>query len=211
MGTLKVNNIQSTTDGSVTFPQGSINSSNSNITGNLTVGGVILADDSNNVTTTPPITFTGDTDTGIGRSADNTLDLITGGQPRFRIEPTGQIKSVYESQVGTPYNTTLHNGYLCRAWVFANSSSVIQASGNVSTITDHGTGEYTVTFLVAMPDANYSESIGIGSPSPNVTAGTIIAEMRSDGSKSASAIRFTVIVVSSGTKVDEAISVMVFR
>jgi hypothetical protein len=44
-----------------------------------------------------------------------------------------------------------------------------------------------------------------------VTGGTIIAEMRSDGSKSASAIRFTVIVVSSGSKVDEAISVMVFK
>lgn len=139
------------------------------------------------------------------------IDLITNSQPRLRIEATGQIKATYESQVGTDYNTTLHNGYLCRAWVFANISSVIQASGNVSSITDHGTGDYTVNYTIAMPDANYAESIGIGSPSPNVTGGTIIAEMRSDGSKSASAIRFTVIVTSSGTKVDEAISLMVFR
>ena len=62
-----------------------------------------------------------------------------------------------------------------------------------------------------MPDTNYAESIGIGSPSPNITAGTVIAEMRSDGSKTASSIRFTVIVIGSNTKVDEAISLMVFR
>ena len=181
------------------------------VSSDITIGGVLIADDSTNVTTAPPITFTGDTNTGIGRSAADTLDLITNGNSRFRLESTGQIKAVYESQVGTDYNTTLHNGYLCRAWVFADSSSAVQASGNVSTITDNGTGDYTVNYTVAMPDANYAESIGIGSPSPNVTGGTVIAEMRSDGSKSASSIRFTVIVISSGTKADEAISLMVFR
>jgi hypothetical protein len=176
---------------------------------NLTIGGVIYADD-DTTANTPVISFTGDTNTGIGRSAADTIDLITNGNSRFRIESTGQIKAVYESQEGTDYNTTLHNGYLCRAWVFANSSSVIQASGNVSTITDNNTGDYTVNFTVAMPDVNYVESIGIGSPSPNVTAGTVIAEMRSDGSKSAGSLRFTVYIVG-GSKVDEAISVMVFR
>ena len=171
---------------------------------------IVYLDDDTTVNT-PVISFIGDTNTGMGRSASDTLDLITNGSSKLRIESTGQIKAVFESEIGTDYNTTLRNGYFCRAWVFANSSSVIQASGNVSSITDHGTGDYTVTFTVAMPDANYAESIGIGSPSPNVTAGTIIAEMRSDGSKTASAIRFTVIVTSNGSKVDEAISLMVFR
>lgn len=180
------------------------------VSGNTTIDGVTYLDD-DTTANTPVLSFTGDTNTGIGRSAADTLDLITNGNSRFRLESTGQIKAVYESQVGTDYNTTLHNGYLCRAWVFANSSSAVQASGNVSTITDNGTGDYTVNYTVAMPDANYAESIGIGSPSPNVTGGTVIAEMRSDGSKSASSIRFTVIATSSGTKVDEAISLMVFR
>jgi hypothetical protein len=31
----------------------------------------------------------------------------------------------------------------------------IRASGNVSSITDNGTGDYTVNFTTAMPDANY--------------------------------------------------------
>lgn len=173
-----------------------------------TFSGVIYADD-DTTANTPVISFTGDTNTGIGRSAADTIDLVTGGVSRAKLNSTGQQSSVIPDLSGS--NTNLFNEYKCRAWVFANSSSAVQASGNVSTITDNGTGDYTVNYTIAMPDANYAESIGIGSPSPNVTGGTVIAEMRSDGSKSASSIRFTVIVTSSGSKVDEAISLMVFR
>ena len=127
------------------------------VTGNTTVDGVIYADDSTTANT-PVISFTGDTNTGMGRSAADTLDFITNGNSRFRIESTGQIKAVYESQVGTDYNTQLDNGYLCRAWVNFNGTGTVAigASGNVSSITDNGTGEYSINFTTAMPDANYS-------------------------------------------------------
>ncbi len=48
--------------------------------------------------------------------------------------------------------------YGCRAWVnFDGTGTVtIRASGNVSSITDNGTGNYTINFTTAMPDANYS-------------------------------------------------------
>ncbi len=48
--------------------------------------------------------------------------------------------------------------YLCRAWVNFNGTGTvaIRASGNVSSITDNGTGDYTVNFTTAMPDANYA-------------------------------------------------------
>jgi hypothetical protein len=48
--------------------------------------------------------------------------------------------------------------YACRAWVNFNGTSTvaIRASGNVTSITDNGTGDYTVNFTTAMPDANYS-------------------------------------------------------
>jgi hypothetical protein len=142
------------------------------VSSDITIGGVIVADDSTNVTTAPPITFTGDTNTGIGHSAADTLDLVTGGQPRFRIEPTGQIKAVYESQVGTDYNTQLDNGYLCRAWVNFNGTGTvaIRASGNVSSITDNGTGDYTVNFASPMPDSNYSVNINARAGSGYVTS-----------------------------------------
>jgi hypothetical protein len=48
--------------------------------------------------------------------------------------------------------------FACRAWVNFNGQGTvaIRASGNVSSITDNGTGDYTVNFTTAMPDANYS-------------------------------------------------------
>ena len=54
------------------------------------------------------------------------------------------------------------NGTLCRAWVNFNGSSTvaIRASFNVGSITDNGTGDYTVNFSNALSDANYSVSFG---------------------------------------------------
>jgi hypothetical protein len=48
--------------------------------------------------------------------------------------------------------------YTCRAWVNFNGTGTvaIRASGNVSSITDNGTGFYTVNFGTAMPDSNYA-------------------------------------------------------
>ena len=48
--------------------------------------------------------------------------------------------------------------YACRAWVNFNGTGTvaIRASGNVSSITDNGVGDYTVNFTTAMPDANYA-------------------------------------------------------
>lgn len=51
--------------------------------------------------------------------------------------------------------------YKCRAWVNFNGTGTvaIRASGNVSSITDNGTGDWTVNFTNALADANYSVSI----------------------------------------------------
>jgi hypothetical protein len=40
----------------------------------------------------------------------------------------------------------------------------INASGNVSSITDNGVGLYTVNFTTAMPDKNYSYGFGFSYP-----------------------------------------------
>ena len=47
--------------------------------------------------------------------------------------------------------------YGCRAWVNFNGSGTvaIRESGNVSSITDNGTGSYDVNFAVAMVDTKY--------------------------------------------------------
>lgn len=50
--------------------------------------------------------------------------------------------------------------YGARAWVNFNGTGTvaIRASGNVTSITDNGTGDYTVNLTTAMADANYSIS-----------------------------------------------------
>ena len=47
--------------------------------------------------------------------------------------------------------------YSARAWVNFNGTGTvaINASGNVSSITDNGVGKYTVNFTTAMSDASY--------------------------------------------------------
>lgn len=48
--------------------------------------------------------------------------------------------------------------YACRAWVNFNGTGTvtIRAAGNVTSVTDVGTGNYTVNFTTAMPDTNYT-------------------------------------------------------
>lgn len=75
----------------------------------------------------------------------------TNNVERLRIASDGQQSSVI------PGGSVLYPEYKCRAWVNFNGTGTvaIRASGNVSSITDNGVGEYTVNFTNAMPDANY--------------------------------------------------------
>jgi hypothetical protein len=63
--------------------------------------------------------------------------------------------------------------YGARAWVIFNGTGTpsIYASGNVTSITDNGTGDYTITFTTALPSANYSVALTVdnsGSSAPNI-------------------------------------------
>ena len=60
--------------------------------------------------------------------------------------------------------------YACRAWVNFNGTGTvaINGSGNVSSITDNGTGNYTVNFTTAMPDATYAV-VASGAPTATPT------------------------------------------
>lgn len=48
--------------------------------------------------------------------------------------------------------------YTCKAWVNFNGlgTVAIRSSGNVNSITDNGTGDYTINFTNAMSDENFS-------------------------------------------------------
>lgn len=81
----------------------------------------------------------------------------------------------------------------CVAWVNFNGTGTvaIRASGNVSSITDNGTGDYTINFTNALPDANYA-ALPVASTSTGAVGNTAITANVSGAAttpKTAAAIR----------------------
>lgn len=67
------------------------------------------------------------------------------------------------SGVTFPDSTSMQTGQqACKAWVNFNGTGTvaIRDSYNVSSITDNGTGYYTVNFTTAMTDTNYCAVCG---------------------------------------------------
>ena len=64
-------------------------------------------------------------------------------------------------KTNTIKNTDDVEMYLAKAWVNFNGQGTvaIRAAGNVSSITDNGTGDYTMNFTTAMSDANYGSAV----------------------------------------------------
>lgn len=71
--------------------------------------------------------------------------------------------------------------YGCRAWVNFNGTGTvaIRASGNISSITDLGTGSYRLNFSNAMPDVNYSV-IGSSTSAVGVSVSFVVTSFRRD-------------------------------
>ncbi len=89
-----------------------------------------------------------------------------GGTQTTLMAANSSVDFVYRQANATWYRTSapaLGNVgtapvYAARAWVNFNGTGTvaIRASGNISSITDNGTGAYTLNFTTAMPDANYA-------------------------------------------------------
>jgi hypothetical protein len=88
---------------------------------------------------------------GFIREAENLpITFSTNNIERARITAGGDLQ--FNSGYGS-----VATAYGCRAWVnFDGFSGAIRGSGNVSSVTYNGTGQSTVNFATAMPDANYS-------------------------------------------------------
>jgi hypothetical protein len=80
-----------------------------------------------------------------------------------RASSTNGLPVMTDRQPGTEL-TGAAPVFACRAWVNFNGTGTvaIRGSGNVSSITDLGTGDYRVNLATAMPDANYAAVISGG-------------------------------------------------
>ena len=115
------------------------------------------------LTSTDWNTFNGKVTVGgaLGTPSSGTLTNCT--FPTLNQNTTGSSATVTGNATGSTFGFNSGYGsvataYGCRAWVNFDGTGTpaIRASGNVSSITDNGTGDYTVNFTTAMPDANYS-------------------------------------------------------
>lgn len=106
---------------------------------------------------------------------------------------------------------SMATAYGCRAWVNFNGNGTvaIRASGNVSSITDNGVGDYTVNFTNSMPDANYTVvALGMAALGDNSTLRGI--EQR--GNLAAGSARFLCLNGSNAVAYDaDYVNVAVFR
>ena len=89
--------------------------------------------------------------TTVSSIASTTVTLSANANATLSGDPIGfydNTKALSPGSVG---------GQLCKAWVNFNGTGTvaIRASYNVSSITDNGTGDYTVNFTTALTDANY--------------------------------------------------------
>jgi len=95
------------------------------------------------------------------------MALGTANTERMRLDSSSNLQ--FNSGYGS-----VATAYGCRAWVNFNGTGTvaIRASGNVSSITDNGVGNYTINFTTAFPDANYASLVNTQGSS----TGSIVGE-----------------------------------
>lgn len=100
--------------------------------------------------------------------------------------------------------------YTARAWVNFNGQGTvgIRAAGNVSSITDSGTGSYTINFMSQMPDANYAL---IGTSRETVSTGICVVVDRADVTRTTFAAAIQTIVPGAGLHDSAYNNVAIFR
>jgi len=168
------------------------------------------------------VTLNASTSTGLVQSADTSgeINLQSNGTTVLGVTSTGTSVTGTQSVSG---NLSFNSGYGssavaygCRAWVDFNGTSTvaIRGSGNVTSITDHGTGQYTVNLTTSLPDTNYAIVTSCGTPGTakmsadinNVGDGPF-----TDSPPTVSSLRFAVTRYDSAAADSKYVSVAVFR
>jgi hypothetical protein len=95
----------------------------------------------------------------MGLGADNVFRIggWSASNNCFQLDGSGNATILGNLLFNSGYGSAA-TAYGCRAWVNFNGTGTvaIRGSGNVSSITDNGTGDYTVNFTTALADTNYA-------------------------------------------------------
>ena len=152
----------------------------------ITVGGKVVDDPTRNVTSQ----VSNATETLAGKAKIATTAIAQAGVNDTDFLTPLKLRDALNANGSAPM-------YACRAWVNFNGTGTvtIRASGNVSSITDNGTGDYTVNFTTSMPDVNYvvteTHSSNSGQHAASLTllsTGSVRLKFSSDASNSYPAV-----------------------
>ena len=121
------------------------------------------------------------TNAAIGTSTNHQFSLLQNNTEGLTVDTSKNLQ--FNSGYGS-----VATAYGCRAWVNFNGTGTvaIRASGNVTSITDRATGQYTVNFTNAMSDANYC-AVSTGSQYGNNVSTSWISNVSYGGVNTASA------------------------
>ena len=154
------------------------------------------------------LTLSGNTGQTIGGTQVTLLPANSAVQFIYRLSTTTWYR-ITSSAIGNIGTAPL---YAARAWVNFNGTGTvaIKASGNVTSISDNGTGSYAINLTTAMPDVNYAcvmatkGSGGAGTPFLPVEHASLAA-------RTTSSIAFYVIALKGGTPDADTVEVVFFR
>jgi hypothetical protein len=147
--------------------------------------------------------------TSLNYSADTTGNLVfqsgSSANTALTLDSTQNATFTGNVSVKTPTGsyTDVAKG-VAKAWVNFNGTSTvaIRSSFNVSSITDNGTGDYTVNFTNAMPDTNYVTLSMCSTDSDNPT---IVNLQGTTGSATTSSIRIQNAKQTNGASADRTV------
>lgn len=99
---------------------------------------------------------------------------------------------------------------IAKAWVnFNGTNGAVTSSFNVSSVSNNGSGLFTINFTTAMPDANYA-SAGMARNNDN-NADSVLVQMQLSSTKTASAFQVRSTENGGGSTVLPELNVLVFR
>ncbi len=107
---------------------------------------------------------------------------------------------------------TIGQNFRCRAWVTFNGTGTvaINNSANISSITDHATGQHTVHFANSLPDSDYAMAGVCGNDGDSATVHAVM--FGENSARSHTSCRFTTMraAASTATLADELIVNLAF-
>ena len=146
----------------------------------------------------------------------NTVGVSTNGTTALSIDASQNTTLAGTLTLGTATQSVPSGSaplYASRAWVNFNGTGTvaIRGSGNVTSITDNGTGDYTVNFTTAITDVNYAVNITTSIQGTTSTNGGFMSTLNRNTTPAVGSVRIEMFTSTFGNADSLQVNVTIFR